>query len=552
MNSSEKLYQKAFEFKKTKLWEKLSTEQIFAFKLSDRGIGYINIGRSEYGYPVLRLFPGEEGIECFSLFKEALQSGSSVRQLEYQNFLQCELADKDGMDVEEQETVKMYARGLGIRLAGKYSYPRFEQYRPCCLPWLLQTAENEEALCEALEAAVGMAVFLTGTKSETQEVRDQLREEGRIVLLKKNEEGYVLDQIELPEKKTNRWPEPELKNDIAIANLKKISQKGVWECEISLLGEPVQDEAFEIPYYPFTLLAVDAASEYLIPVSVVKSYPEDAEKLMELLADSMIEHQCCPAEMKTCDDRTFSFLKGLCSRLGIKLTKEEDLSVLWDAKADLDVQMDMEEILENMEDVLDELAGMDHIPWEELPPGMMDFIELLVEAGGLPERAAEKMQRLIDLKESSEEIQESPKLSEFRQKSGQSCVISVSLGQGCYRHIQISCDSLLSDLHTAIIDAFEFDDDHAHAFFMDNKKWSRRESYYSEGMESNRQSTSRNRLCEAGIYKGKAFKYLFDFGDEWLFQCKVLRMIQGETPYPMVVRSKGKAPSQYGWDDDWE
>ena len=62
MNSSEKLYQKAFEFKKTKLWEKLSTEQIFAFKLSDRGIGYINIGRSEYGYPVLRLFPGEEGI----------------------------------------------------------------------------------------------------------------------------------------------------------------------------------------------------------------------------------------------------------------------------------------------------------------------------------------------------------------------------------------------------------------------------------------------------------------------------------------------------------
>lgn len=143
-------------------------------------------------------------------------------------------------------------------------------------------------------------------------------------------------------------------------------------------------------------------------------------------------------------------------------------------------------------------------------------------------------------------------MSEFRQKSGQSCVISVSLGQGCYRHIQISCDSLLSDLHTAIIDAFEFDDDHAHAFFMDNKKWSRRESYYSEGMESNRQSTSRNRLFEAGIYKGKAFKYLFDFGDEWLFQCKVLRMIQGETPYPMVVRSKGKAPSQYGWDDDWE
>ena len=45
-----------------------------------------------------------------------------------------------------------------------------------------------------------------------------------------------------------------------------------------------------------------------------------------------------------------------------------------------------------------------------------------------------------------------------------SYVISVSVGTGCYRHIQISQKASLFRLHEAILEAFEFEDDHAHAF----------------------------------------------------------------------------------------
>ena len=51
-------------------------------------------------------------------------------------------------------------------------------------------------------------------------------------------------------------------------------------------------------------------------------------------------------------------------------------------------------------------------------------------------------------------------------------VISVSLCTGCYRHIQIAASATLYRLHKAILDAFEFVDDHMHAFFMDNHLWS--------------------------------------------------------------------------------
>ncbi len=43
-----------------------------------------------------------------------------------------------------------------------------------------------------------------------------------------------------------------------------------------------------------------------------------------------------------------------------------------------------------------------------------------------------------------------------------SYVISVSLGTGCYRHIQISAGATLNKLHKAILGAFGFEDDHAH------------------------------------------------------------------------------------------
>lgn len=56
-------------------------------------------------------------------------------------------------------------------------------------------------------------------------------------------------------------------------------------------------------------------------------------------------------------------------------------------------------------------------------------------------------------------------------------IISVSLKKGCYRHIEISSDIILFELHEEILYAFEFIDDHAHAFFMDNRAWSQEQAY---------------------------------------------------------------------------
>ena len=142
----------------------------------------------------------------------------------------------------------------------------------------------------------------------------------------------------------------------------------------------------------------------------------------------------------------------------------------------------------------------------------------------------------------------------------QSYVISVSAGTGCYRHLRIDADDTLADLSEAILDAFAFDNDHLHVFFMDNHVWSENPDacYWSDPddeMDDNvNPPTDEVTLRELKLAEGQKFLYLFDFGDEWRFSCRVLKVLEEQTKEPQVIRSVGEAPEQYPDfdEEEWE
>ena len=129
--------------------------------------------------------------------------------------------------------------------------------------------------------------------------------------------------------------------------------------------------------------------------------------------------------------------------------------------------------------------------------------------------------------------------------NGKSFVISVSLGTGCYRHIRIGQGETLESLHEAILDALCFDDDHAHALFLDNRAWSQASAFYYGYIEEAEHLTNEYKLCEV-LSVGQKFLYIFDFGEEWRFSCKVLRELDEPTEKSQVVRASGEVPEQYG------
>lgn len=538
---SDKLYQLAFEYKKTKLWKVLWDTDIFAIKLSDGQIGYISVMGAAGDYLALGVYIGSEGLSSF--VRVATTDPLTMPPLKYhehlmqQDCLQCIFENKDQLSKEEHEEAKKYAREHGIRLAGRRAYPQFKKYIPNCLPWPLQTEREQEILCDALSAAIELSRSLSEYPPETLGFDRSAKALQEIPLLEYENGGYVWGKTVLPPERPVEIPAPTAGNDVGIARIKKCKKNGIWECELVRFPQPVQNTPEEIPSFPLILLAVESSTGYTLHVPPVQNYEEDPEHLMNLFIGALMDAEICPIKIKTRDERTYAFARPLCSRLKIGLSMDQNLPALDDAEEDFMMHFSMgeEEQMENLKEILDSLLSLDKDQLRTLPDELIRSLKMLAEQRDLPKHLEEKLDSL------------------FPQRPAgplHSYVISVSLGSGCCRHIQIAGNSTLLELHKAILDAFGFIDDHAHAFFMDNIIWSEQDCYYAAGIESHYRATGSYTLDQAGLHKEMPFKYIFDFGDEWTFQCRVLKITEQDTVHPVILKSKGKAPAQYDYPDD--
>lgn len=126
-------------------------------------------------------------------------------------------------------------------------------------------------------------------------------------------------------------------------------------------------------------------------------------------------------------------------------------------------------------------------------------------------------------------------------------VFKVSITASVWRKIQLSHLHTLLDLHDAIQDAFDFDDDHLYTFFMDAKRYSRNAFQSPNSQEG--PYVDEVRIGELELYEGQRILYLFDYGDSWEFNV-LLEKIDTNSPLPLnpkITETKGKAPKQYGY-----
>jgi hypothetical protein len=134
-----------------------------------------------------------------------------------------------------------------------------------------------------------------------------------------------------------------------------------------------------------------------------------------------------------------------------------------------------------------------------------------------------------------------------------------------WRRIAIRSDQSLEQLHDAIFDAFDRDDEHLYSFYLP-QPGSRGEARIRTAAEythpacvedagpfgSNARNAAKTCLVDLILTKGQKFDYLFDFGDDWWHDITV-EVTDGESDggkYPRIVERKGESPPQYPSDDD--
>ena len=118
-----------------------------------------------------------------------------------------------------------------------------------------------------------------------------------------------------------------------------------------------------------------------------------------------------------------------------------------------------------------------------------------------------------------------------------------------WRIIDIKGNQMLSSLHKAVFKAFDRFEEHQYSFFLSNKPYDRESEYTSPGLDTDGTGklATRIRIDSIALYGGPKILYLFDYGDEWWHEVKLISVTERVTraSYPRVVKKQGKSPPQY-------
>jgi pRiA4b ORF-3-like protein len=130
-------------------------------------------------------------------------------------------------------------------------------------------------------------------------------------------------------------------------------------------------------------------------------------------------------------------------------------------------------------------------------------------------------------------------------------ILRATLDTKLYRDIEIPDTKSLYDLGEAIVEAFDFDLDHAFGFYSKLKghifdspvKY----ELFADMGESDAQSVKHTRISTAFPKVGTKMIFLFDYGDDWRFHVEMIGKGQKQprVKYPKIVASVGEAPEQY-------
>jgi len=116
-----------------------------------------------------------------------------------------------------------------------------------------------------------------------------------------------------------------------------------------------------------------------------------------------------------------------------------------------------------------------------------------------------------------------------------------------FRTIAIRSEQTLRDLQRFIQHAFDWDNDHLFSFYMNGHKYDDRYRFSCAYEEDRPPWAYEAVIGQLGLVPGHRFLYHYDYGDDHLFEIKVIA-VRPDIPagnYPRLLDSHGKAPPQY-------
>lgn len=264
----------------------------------------------------------------------------------------------------------------------------------------MKTQEDMNALYKAMEAAILLANELESARLDELGIMpiDSFAHEVPLFSVK---QGKLVQAgiAPLPGYPKEKYEYVKAENQIALAAVKKLPKKGIWESEWVRFPEPVQDDPEETPYYPLLLLTVERKSNYLLPMSYMARDESTPEKVVEAFADALKAHKARPKEIRCRDERTYALLEDFCEKTGIKLGIHDGEMSALDFAEDSFWEYMSGGGEEDDDDVINDLAGpifaMSKEELRLMPKPLVTQLRLLIAQGVFPPDIAEELKEKL-------------------------------------------------------------------------------------------------------------------------------------------------------------
>ncbi|WP_434089188.1 DUF7309 domain-containing protein, partial [Exiguobacterium indicum] len=129
------MYDLAYTFKKSKLWQLIREQQVFAVRLPDGQIGYCLIMGQNGEHMALSLHIGAEGFSSYRRLNGMDQGPITYEEMLQQDCIQCSIEKRDQLSPEELNELRSYCEDRGIPF--RAPFPQFARYKRYCVPWTI-------------------------------------------------------------------------------------------------------------------------------------------------------------------------------------------------------------------------------------------------------------------------------------------------------------------------------------------------------------------------------------------------------------------------------
>jgi len=526
-STAKKLFKLAHEIRQIEPWKDLHDSDWFAIK--DPANGEVQVvaimGMQEEVFSV-QLYRPEEGIRFWNnvITHGEIDPHSIIFQ---QRMLECEFCDDEDLPDEDIEFYNTH----GLKDNQAHAIPVFRKTEPSLYPWFLEE-EDAQMLCHALlltqtyhqnRQAYQRSIFTPTDMHGYPEIPLYSLKKGAASDKATN---WGVQKITFPKAPPQKSP-GSMPDDLFLNKFhNKKKQLTHWEIASSYISHPSQDDEISPPYYPIITLCVDPNAENPPEPDINHPHLDKASVLRKVFTQAVENYGYLPTELRVATPLALQAFDGITQAYGIKLTQTDSLPSLNGL----------------LKPLLASIEG-------DLPPELFEALQSKdFDFDSLPEEMKEIVQSLFGNGE--DDNREHEELVYCQPKSTSRYILRIDIKGSkppIWRRLSIPIDATFYDLHYAIQDAFEWDNEHLHQFEMKNggqriliqpdEGDCTPFNYLGGGPDIlDEFTTPLSQIAQQGI---KKFQYTYDFGDNWKHMIKIEKTIETDIPNPLPTILKG-------------